>query len=278
MQLLGRREQSLDRDLMLAALVGVGIGAAGRVEPHHPRRQQGDRIVRPPLHGLGAGLPVGEGDGERRRVAVALQVHPVTADPQRFVDLQVVRPPRVGVEVGARLVVDVGGKGQRLAGRQVVRVEVVDAQADRMQRGAVDGVARPERVECRRRRRAEAGSAVGDDDDVALVAEQLADRHRDEQAEQREVEDDVAELAQIALLGRDLDGRRPRVRVTRRQPVSRSDTVAATASGSPATSAVWCLGSRLRLRGAATGVARRLRTCSSSRGVRQPTSETNSST
>ena len=87
-QLLGRREQALDRDLVLAALVGVGICAAGRVEPHHARRQQGYRIVGPPLHGLGPGLPVGEGDGERRRVAVALQVHPVAADPQRFVDLR----------------------------------------------------------------------------------------------------------------------------------------------------------------------------------------------
>ena len=94
---------------------------------------------------------------------------------------------------------------QRLPARQVVRVEVVDPQADRVQRGAVDGVARPERVERGRRRRAEARAAVGDDDDVALVAEQLAGGHRDEQAEQREVEDDVAELAQIALLGGDLD-------------------------------------------------------------------------
>ena len=100
-QQLGRREQPLDRDLMLASLVGVGIGAAGRVEPHHTRGQQRDRIIRPPLHGLGAGLPVGEGHGERRRVAVALQVHPVPADPQGFVDLQVIGPPRVGVEVGA---------------------------------------------------------------------------------------------------------------------------------------------------------------------------------
>ena len=35
---------------MLAALVGVGIGAAGRVDAHHPGRQQGERIVGPPLH------------------------------------------------------------------------------------------------------------------------------------------------------------------------------------------------------------------------------------
>ena len=199
------REQALDRDLVLAALAGVGIGAAGRVEAHRARRQEGDLVVGPPLQRLRAGLAVGEGDGERRGVAVALQVDPVAADPQRVVDLQPVRPPGVGGQVGAGLVVDVRGERHGLTGRQVVGLEVVDPQADRIQRGAVDGVARPERVERRGRRRAEAGAAVGDDDDVALVAEQLSGGHRDEQAEQREVEDDVAELAQIALLGGDLE-------------------------------------------------------------------------
>ena len=203
-ELLGRREQALDGDLVLAALVGIGVGAAGRVDADHARRQQGHRVVGPPLQRLGAGLPVGEGDGERRGVAVALQVHPVAADAQRLVDLEPVRPPGVGVQVGAGLVVDVGGERDGLPGRQVVRLEVVDPQADRVQRRAVDGVAGPERVERGGRRRAEAGTAVGDDDDVALVAEQLSGGHRDEQAEQREVEDDVAELAQIALLRGDL--------------------------------------------------------------------------
>ena len=171
--------------------------------------------------------------------------------------------------------------------RQIVRLEVVDAQADRVQRGAVDGVAGPERVERGRRRGAEARPAVGDHDDVALVAEQLARRDRDQQSQQREVEDDVAELAQVALLGGDLAldvaagavRARRRERVTRRHPDSRSSTAAAIAAmSSPGTSTVWCLGSRPRLRGAATGAARRLRTCSTSRGVRQPTSEMNSST
>jgi hypothetical protein len=37
------------------------------------------------------------------------------------------------------------------------------------------------------------------------------------------------------------------------------------------------LGSRLRFLGAATGVARMLRACSMSRGVKHPTSEMNSS-
>ena len=39
-ELLGRREQALDRDLVLAALVGVGIAAGRRVDARHARRQQ----------------------------------------------------------------------------------------------------------------------------------------------------------------------------------------------------------------------------------------------
>ena len=125
-----------------------------------------------------------------------------------MVDLQPVGPPTAAGEIAAGLVVDVRGERRGLPRRQIVRLEVVDAQADRVQRRAVDGVAGPERVEGGGRCRAEAGSAVGDDDDVALVTEQLAGGHRDQQAQQREMEDQVAEFAQIALLGRDLDGRR----------------------------------------------------------------------
>ena len=96
-ELLGRCEQALDGDLVLASFGGVGIGAAGRVDAHDPGGQQRLRVVGPPLHGLGTDLPVGEDDGERRRVTVALQVHPVAADPQRVVDLQPVGPPTVSV-------------------------------------------------------------------------------------------------------------------------------------------------------------------------------------
>ncbi len=39
-ELFGRRQQSLDGDLMLAAFVGVGVGARGRVDADHARRQQ----------------------------------------------------------------------------------------------------------------------------------------------------------------------------------------------------------------------------------------------
>ena len=53
-----------------------------------------------PLQRLGAGLPVGERDGERRGVAVALQVDAVAADTQRFVDLGQVRLPGSGVATG----------------------------------------------------------------------------------------------------------------------------------------------------------------------------------
>ena len=67
------------------------------------------------------------------------------------------------------------------------------------------------------------------------------------------------------------------LRMTLRQPRSRSAIVAASLSASPPIVPVACLGSRARLRGAGTGVARMLRACSIIRGVRQPTSDTNSS-
>src|SRR6185312_14023886 len=74
LELFGRREQALDGDLVLAALARIGIAAAGWVEPHRARRQQGGLVFWPELQRLRAGLPVGEGDGEGRGVAVALRV------------------------------------------------------------------------------------------------------------------------------------------------------------------------------------------------------------
>ena len=68
------------------------------------------------------------------------------------------------------------------------------------------------------------------------------------------------------------------VRVTVRQPLRSALMREAACSGVPAASTLAYFGSRLRLRGAGTGVARRVRTCSRVRGVRQPTSEMNSST
>jgi hypothetical protein len=89
------------------------------------------------------------------------------------------------------------------------------------------------------------------------------------------VEDDVAELAQVALLRRDLGD----VAVVTGDPAPAAQPREAAATDRDRrTSAVACFGSRLRLRGAGTGVVRRLRTCSIIRGVRQPTSEMNSST
>ncbi len=73
---------------MFATLVGVGVAAGRRVDAHDARRQQGLRVVGSPLHGRRAGLPVRERHGEGGRIAVALQVHPVAADPQRVIDLQ----------------------------------------------------------------------------------------------------------------------------------------------------------------------------------------------
>ena len=148
-QLLGRREQSLDRDLMLPPLGGVGVAAGRRIDPHDTRGQQGLRILGSPLHGLAALLAIGEGHREGRRVSVALQVDPVAADPQRMVDLEPVGLPIAGLQMVAHLVVDVRDEGLGLPIGQIVGLEVVDPHAHRVQGGAVDGVAGPEGVERR---------------------------------------------------------------------------------------------------------------------------------
>ena len=202
--LLGGREQPGDRDLALTPFVG-GIEARRRVETQRARRQQALRVVRLELNCLGPLLPVRERHGEGGGIAMALQVHPVAADPQRMVDLQPVGLPGAGLQIGPGLVVDIRRERGGLPRRQVLGLKVVDPDAHRVQRGAVHVVAGPEGVVGRRRCRAESGPAVGDDDDIALVAEQLADRDGGQQAQQREVEDDVAELAQIALLRGYLD-------------------------------------------------------------------------
>lgn len=64
---------------------------------------------------------------------MALQVNPVAADAQRAVDLEPVGAPGVGRQIVSGLVVDVRREVGGLAGWQVVRLKVVDPDADRMQ-------------------------------------------------------------------------------------------------------------------------------------------------
>ena len=68
--------------------------------------------------------------------------------------------------------------------------------------GAVDAQARAEGVVAEDAGVAEL-AAVGLDDDLPLVAEELAAREAHQQPDEREVEHEVARLAQVALLGGD---------------------------------------------------------------------------
>jgi hypothetical protein len=128
---------------------------------------------------------------------VAGDVHPVAVDAQRVVD-----PDRGPLGVGAvQLVADVGGVGRRGPVLLVLGLEVVEVDAQRGEVAAVDqragrvgvvlleGVAEP--------------LALGDQD-AALVPPQLAAGQAEQQRQQRQVEQHVAGLAQVALLRGDL--------------------------------------------------------------------------
>ena len=161
--------------------------------------------VRTPLERLGAGLTVRERDGECRRVSVSLQVHTIAGDPQWVVHLDGRVPPGIGLEVVACLVRDVRGEHLGLTGLEVVGLEILHTYTQRGHAGAVEAQTGDEGVEHCRRGGAEPGAVVGDDDAIALVAEQLARGDRDQQSDQREVEHEVAELAEVSLLRRDGD-------------------------------------------------------------------------
>jgi hypothetical protein len=94
--------------------------------------EQGGVVQRPPLHHAAALLPVGEGDGELRRVTVAEQVDPGATHPQRVVDRQLIRMPGAGGQVIGTLVADACAELLRLPGAQVGRGEPVDLHAERV--------------------------------------------------------------------------------------------------------------------------------------------------
>ena len=195
-----RREQPLDRDLVLPPLVLVRVQPGGGVEPGRTARHHRLQLVGLERDGLRTGLAVREGDGEGGGEAVAQQVDPVAGDPQRMVDLDLGVFPGVAVDVVADLVPHLRAVVLGLAGGQELGLEGVDLHAELVEVGAVDQVAGPERVVDRRGGVAQAFVAVGHQDAGALVAVQLACRDRDEQRQESEVEDQVSELAQVTLL------------------------------------------------------------------------------
>ena len=129
------------------------------------------------------------------------QVHVGVAQPQRLVDLEGPRPRRstLSVHVG-----QLSGVPHRLAVVEVRGPEIVQRHAERGQVGRrrpgpepvvvvlLDGVA-------------EARVRPGDQDPVAVPAVPGADRDPDQQGQQGEVEDQVAGLLDVPLLGADRD-------------------------------------------------------------------------
>ncbi len=185
-----------------AALLLVRHAGAG--ELRGALRQQRGLVDRAPLDLTRPLLPVRIGDGEARGVAVPEQVEPAAVGAQRVVHRERRRPPggRARGEVRRGLEADRGGEARGLAGRLVGGREVVDAHAERLQVRAVHAQACAEGVVAEDAGVAEL-PAPGQHDDLALVAEQLPERERDEQAEQAQVEHEVADVVQVATFGRD---------------------------------------------------------------------------
>ena len=128
------------------------------------------------------------------------------ADRERVVDPQVVlllrRPGRLPVgEVG----VERPRHALARARDQPLGVEGVDVERERLHVLGVEQAARDEVVVLRE----VVGEAVAhDQDDATLVAEEPAEREADEHHQDREVEDQVADLTEVAALGADRPLRR----------------------------------------------------------------------
>src|SRR5699024_10800898 len=87
-ELRGGGEQALDGDLVIAPLQLRVEHVRRRVPTHRARGEEVDQIVRTELGRFRHRLAVRPLDGERRRVAVALQVDAVALQAQRVVNLQ----------------------------------------------------------------------------------------------------------------------------------------------------------------------------------------------
>ena len=145
-------------------------------------------------------LPVGPGDLELRRVPVPDQVDLERVDGEGVVDPDVVGPRG---SAGRWRVGDVGIEVRRLAARltrlDVARGELVERQRERREVRPGD---EPPGVELIERRGGVGERLPLHQQLVGLVAEQPARRDREQHAEQRQVEQQVADLTQVALLRR----------------------------------------------------------------------------
>ncbi len=174
----------------------------------HPAERREPRVLRDERHGVAEDdLALRILHRDRRRVPVAEEVDVGAADRERVVDLDGRRTRGVSRPGRRHLggVVERCSHGIRVLGL-VGDVEAVDPDRERLERAVGEEPARVERVV----RREAVHEALPDDHDLLPgVAEASADADGDQNTEERDVEHQVAGLAQIAALGRDRRG--PRV-------------------------------------------------------------------
>ena len=176
------------------------MGAVLRFRPLELERalaEEGERILRDERGGEPVLLPVGQPHRDPRRETVPDEVDPVALDAQRVVDLD---PVVAGCPVPALGVGDVGGEGARFAGGQVARgerVQRVDAE-----RGDLTVLLEPAGAPGVELRDDVAETLALDDDHGPAVPPQSSDGDREQRGEQADMEQQVAALAAVALLGR----------------------------------------------------------------------------
>ena len=214
-ELGSRGEQALDCNLVLAALEQVRVHARWWVETQSTRGQEEGRVIRAELDNRGTRLTIRPGHLKGRGKAVPLQVHTVTGDAQRVVDLQRGLLPLIDrlTHILFFCESDVRGEHLGLAVRQVIGSKVLDLNTERVQSRTVEGVARAQRVIVRRsgvtKRNAHRAvdivirnlsAGVGQQNDLALVINHAPQADDDNQQRNAQVEHQVAELTQVALL------------------------------------------------------------------------------
>ena len=180
-----------------AELFRLGVGNLHHALGEEVARRAGDERRGLLVHHVTAGV----GDRELRRVPVPDEVHLRAVHRQRTVDVQVKGASRAARMLGVR---DPRVERRRLAallaGGYVAGVEPVQRHRERAQVGGGDEPARVPLVE----RADGVGEALAlHQQPVRLVTEQPAERHRHQHSEQGQVEEQVARLAQVPLLGRD---------------------------------------------------------------------------
>ena len=183
----GRVEVALQPDLARLGVRRLDHAEREQVRPHRQERHRAGR----------RDVPVAVAHGDHRCVAVPDQEQLGPADLERVVHPEVVGLLRVAGRLG---VAELGVEPARHPGREPLHVEVVDGEGERVHAVGVEQAAGDEVVVLRE---VVAERQPLDQDHAALEAEQRAGREADQDHQHRQVEDQVAELAEVAALGAD---------------------------------------------------------------------------